>query len=164
MRTFAGECSKPDSLNNPDLETSVSMQFCVREDWFDPSLTNVLNYYLNILGVTNITHCSTKTIVLASLLGKTNIISHCTNICHDYTTVVHAVNSVKCRVWANMVTRTGFIFIKNFFCNSSTKYNISYSVKSPLHFVGILFVYASWPNISFPQNCRLIRTSGIVVR
>ena len=40
-----------------------------------------------------------------TLLSKVDIVLHYTTICHDGTTVVHAVNSVNCRVGDNMVTR-----------------------------------------------------------
>ena len=56
--------------------------------------------------MTNITHYSVKIIVLALFRSKAKIVLHYTHICHDCTTVVYAVISVKYRVRANMITRT----------------------------------------------------------
>ena len=53
-----------------------------------------------------------KIILLASLLGKGKIVLYYKNKCHDCTTILRAVNSVKCRVGANMVTRAVYIFRK----------------------------------------------------
>jgi hypothetical protein len=53
-----------------------------------------------------------KIILLASLLGKAKIVLYYKYVCHDCTTILRAVNSVKCRVGANMVTRAVYIFRK----------------------------------------------------
>ena len=61
----------------------------------------------NTRKVTNVIHISVKIILLPLLRGNATIVSHYIQVCHDCTTVVHTVNSVKCRVGATMVTRTG---------------------------------------------------------
>jgi hypothetical protein len=71
-------------------------------------LSSVLSY--NTWKVTNITHYSMKIMLLASLLGKAKIVLYYKYVCHDCTTILRAVNSVKCRVGANMVSRTVPIF------------------------------------------------------
>jgi hypothetical protein len=112
-----------------------------------------------------------KIILLASRLGKAKIILYYKNKCHDCTTILHAVNRVKCRVGANMVTRAVCISRKQNDVSDMRKHtmlveshNISDSMKSPLHFDGILVVYASRPPISFPSNCRLMRAAGTAER
>ena len=56
--------------------------------------------------VTNMTDCSAKIILLALFLDKAKVVLHYTHICHDCTTSIHAVKSIKYRVGANLLTQT----------------------------------------------------------